>query len=217
VNVAGPPAVGNNQFVIGGNVASPSNISKSVYGLISSAGDPLLFSLTGGLTIAAATACLVKIPLPGSGTTTYSITNVLCHLQTKATSTLTHSFAGLLTSAGVLIGMTADNSSINANWSSTGTSPAVSTMALVGGPFTVTPTGIDDFVYGALYVGTTAGTAPKFAADQAGTVASLSNLSLSAATSRFATQAVVDTATPFAALTMSSNTAAATTFWMGIS
>lgn len=193
-------------------VAAPDGVR--VYGDLGWSFDPVHQS--AGLTLAAATVYLAKIPLAGSGTTVVSITNVWAYLGTKATSTLTHAFAGVVGSNGTLIGMSVDNASGGANWSSTG-SNAFKTMALSGGPFNYTPTGLNDFVYACLYIGTTAGTAPIFRATAAFSAADFINHALSAATSRAATQAVADTATPFASLTLSSNTATAQLLSMGIS
>ncbi len=175
------------------------------------------FATGGTVTLAAATVYLAKIPLPGSGTTVISVTNVLAWLNTKAASTLTHSYAGLLTSGGTLIGQSADESSANQNWSTTGAA-GLKTHALVGGPFNVTPTGVNDFVYACLYIGTTAGTAPIFQATPSSAIPiGFLNLSNSAATSNFGTIAVADSATPFTGLTLSTITATGQVIWMGIS
>ncbi len=202
-------------------IAARSDLTKSWTGgtlIASNAGVPFFPAAAGAtITLAAATVYLTKIPLPGSGTTVISVTNVLAWLNTKAASTLTHSYAGLLTSGGVLVGQSADESSANQNWSTSGAA-GLKTHALVGGPFNVTPTGVDDFVYACLYIGTTAGTAPIFQAFAGATApTAFVNLSNSAATSNMATQAVADSATPFTGLTLSSNTATAQPIWMAIS
>jgi hypothetical protein len=203
-------------FFGNGTMLAASNMAKQVYGITSMNFDPGLTVAT--TTVAAATVYLMKVPLPGSGTTVYSITNVHNVLVTKATSTLTHSFMGLLTSAGTLVGMSADLSSGSNRWDTSGTSPAFQTIPLASGPFNVTPTGIDDFVYVCYYVGTTAGTAPKFLTSAGvGAVSAAMNLGLSAATSRAATQSVADTSTPFAGLSMASNAASVSLIWAGVS
>ncbi len=178
--------------------------------------DPLVAGTTATVTMAAATVYFAKIPLPGSGTTIYSITNVVAYLGVKATSSLTNSYAGLVTSGGVLIGESADESSANQNWSSTGAA-GLKTHALVGGPFNVTPTGLTDFVYACLYIGTTAGTGPIWQAAFAGTApVAFLNSGLAAAASRQGTLAVANTSTPFTGMTLSSITATAVPIWMAI-
>ncbi len=186
---------------------------------IASNADIPWYAWTGatGITLTAATVYFAKIPLPGSGTSTYSVTNVLAYLATKATSTLTHSYAGLVTSGGTLIGQSADESSANQNWSTTGAA-GLKTHALVGGAFTVTPTGPNDFVYACLYIGTTAGTAPIFSASATATTATaFLNMGTANAASLMGTLAVADTTTPFTGMTLSSITPTAQAIWMGIS
>lgn len=91
----------------------------------------------------AGTLFLMKIRRVPAG----NITNV-CLLMSVVGSTLTtgQCFAALYTSAGVLVGQTADQA---ANWSATA---ALKTMALVGGPY---PVAAGDYYVGWWYNGTT--------------------------------------------------------------
>lgn len=207
-------ALGNNLFTPNGLIATPSDDAKRLNGYIAWTDNTVLNATT--ITMVAATVYLQKIPLAGSGTSTVSVTNVVAFLGTKATSTLTHCYAGILTSSGTLIGMTADQSSSATRWDTSG-SNGLTTMPLASGPFTVTPTGVDDYVIGVMYMGTTAGTAPKFSSPAATNTAAILNAGLSAAASRAATQSVADTTTPFASLTLSSNTATVNGIWMALS
>ncbi len=219
-----PEAVGlvGQVFMPTTGLAVPASAEVKPYASMSLLGqsfDPATSSTGVGasLLLTVATVYFAKIPLAGSGTSIVSVTNLVAWLNTKATSTLTHCYAGVLTSAGALVGMSVDNSSAGQNWSSTGTSPALKTHPLASGPFNVTPTGVNDFVWGVLYVGTSAGTAPKFQTVSGATPTAMANLSLTAATSRVGTLAVADTATPFAAITPSSITQTDQLIWMGIS
>jgi hypothetical protein len=151
----------------------------------------------------AATLYLAKIPVPAQ----MSVTNVLAFLSVNG-ATLTHAYAALYKSDGTKIGQSADQSSV---WN-TG-AVKLTTTALSGGPFTVTPLAADDFVWAALYVGT-ATTPPTFYRTAVNNAAF--NISLSVSLSRWAQQAVADTAN-LPSITPSSNTASSNTFWMGIS
>lgn len=196
---------GNGLYIVNGLLASPSIPAKVLNAAKGWTMDPL--TATATFTVVAATVYGFKAHIPGSGSTTVSLATLNYNLVTKAGSTLTHAFAGLLTSAGALIGMTADQASSGDNWSSTGSNGSKST-ALASGPFTHTPTGVDDYVFVVFYVGTSAGTLPAFGANVS-IGANQVNAGTAAATRRVWTQAVADTATPFAALAMASNVAAA--------
>jgi hypothetical protein len=209
-----------NLFFGNGTVVARSDRTRAWTGntYLASNADLPLYTFSSGTTktLAAATVYLNKLPLAGSGTSTYSVTNVVAYLNTKATSTLTHSYAGIVSSGGSLIAQSADQSSSGSNWSSTGTNGLV-TVPMVGNPITITPTSVDDFVYVCLYIGTTAGTAPIFQASSSGSPTAFMNMALAAAASMTATQAVADTATPFTGLTLSSNTATAQAIWVALS
>jgi hypothetical protein len=129
---------------------------------------------------AAATIYLMRIPLPGALT----ITNILCRNGIGGV-TLTHSFGALFTSAGTVIGQTADQST---NWAA---GAGLQTLALAGGPYVCSPLAANDFVWAGLYVGT-AVTPPSF-------TAALNAIALNAGTttarSRYAYIAQANTAT----------------------
>ena len=112
-------------------------------------------SAIGNVTVeAAATLELTRIPLPATET----ITNILL-VGTILGLVLTHSYVALYKSNGVLIGQSADQS---AAWGAGGTLYQVETIALAGGPYVCTPLAANDFVWAAIYVGTSTGTLPAF-------------------------------------------------------
>jgi hypothetical protein len=158
-------------------------------------------------TLTVATVYLMKVPIPGSGTSTFVVSNVSAYLTTKATSTLTHSYYGIISSGGTLLGQSADLSSGANRWDTSGangwnTAPCAAT---------ITPTGLNDFVYVCMYVGTSVGTAPIFQGFSTATSpTAFMNLNMAAAASMHATQAVADSATPFTGLTLSNNVASVT-------
>lgn len=160
--------------------------------------DPL--ATGGGTVMVAATQYFTKIPLPRDGMT---VTNILSSLGT-AGNTLTHSYVALYNSSGTMLSQSADQS---ANW----VAGTVKTTAL-GAAQTVTPTQANDFVWVMFYVGT-AVTPPTWRGT--GVAANLANFGTTAATSRFASLALADTAT-MPNITPSSLTASAIENWCGI-
>jgi hypothetical protein len=162
---------------------------------------------SAGQILTAATLYLVRIPLIAQ----ISVTNVLAAL-TVVGATMTNAFGALYKSDGTLIGQSANQSSAGSNWSSGVT---LKTIPLTGGPFTVTPLAVNDFVWGALYVGT-ATTAPTFARGAIAALAAGLNAGVTASRARFAQQAVANTAT-LPNITPSSNTTNALPFFMALS
>jgi hypothetical protein len=151
--------------------------------------DPAQVSATG-IAPGSGVVNLAKVLVPQP----ISVTNVVLYV-TSAGSSLTagQSFAGLYNSAGTLIGTTADQSSA---WTSTGRK----SMALTGGPFTLTP----GYYWVAFYsVGTTP---PSFGKNNNALDATFYNGTLSAARYRFATNGTATTALA-ATITPGSNTA----------
>lgn len=136
--------------------------------------------------------------------TTISVTNVLAEVAVLGTGfTANENFAGLYNSSGTLIGTTADQASA---WGSTG----LKTMALSGGPFTLTP--------GNYYVALLQNGSANVAFLRGGGVGGESqvlNAGLTASTARFATSG--SGVTSLGAITMSSNTLASVGFWAGLS
>jgi hypothetical protein len=171
-------------------------------------GDPVVTGGTGAPLVVASVQ-FTKIPFSRG----LSIGRVVANLGTKATGSLTHSYAGVATSTGALVGMTADQSSV---WDSTGTN-GYKPMTLVGGPFAVAPLGANDFLFGLLYVGTSSLITPKFASFAGNSSNSEVNFGSVAALSRSGAIAVADTATPFVGLVPSSMAQSAQVYFMGVS
>jgi hypothetical protein len=155
---------------------------------------------------AAATLELLRIPLP----TTETITNILL-VGVGLGLVLTHSYVALYKSNGVLIGQSADQSAV---WGAGGSLYSVQTIALAGGPHVCTPLAANDFVWAAIYVGTSTGTLPAFS----GAAASIPFGYIPAQPrSRYGRYPLADTAA-LTNLTLANlqNTGNGT-FWMGIS
>jgi hypothetical protein len=151
---------------------------------------------------AAATLQLARIPLPAALT----VTHVCLAVASTAGVNLTHSYAALYKSNGVLIGQSADQSAV---W----TSPyAFQSLVLVGGSYVCTPLAANDFLWAAIYIGT-ATTLPTFYSASG----SLGGQYTSAARARQGTYAVVDTPTLPSITPASISLNGAVTFWMGIS
>jgi hypothetical protein len=140
-------------------------------------------NLSSSALAAAATVYFARVPISQATT----VTNVLADL-TGLGGTLTNSFAAVWTSAGTLVGQTADQSSV---WG-TGGSTGVKTIPLVGGPFTVTPLAANDFIWVGVYVGTTSGALPSFGA---ATTSQTGNVGCTVARTRFGAFAIANTAT----------------------
>jgi hypothetical protein len=155
---------------------------------------------------AAATLYLCRIPLP----TKVSVSHLRCVLGAVANSTLTNSFMALFTSAGTIVGQTADQSS---TWQ-TGGSAGNQFVTIVGGPYTLTPLSTNDFVWAAIYIGTAASGFPSFQKGD-GTQA-LINAGTSSPRFRFGSIAQANTST-LASITAASVGAATNAFWIGIS
>ena len=141
-----------------------------------------------------------KIPLANSLT----VTNILYNITT-ASGTGTHSFAALFSSAGTVLGQSADQS---AAWNAT-TGNYTTALAT---PVVAAPLQANDFLWAALYQGT-AVTAATFAA---ATSAVALNIGTTAATSRSAYIALANTAT-LTSFAPASLTATTSLIWMGIS
>ena len=165
-------------------------------GLLGWSYDPAAAAGTQILT--AARIYVSKIPLPN----TITVTDILYAITTAGT-TITHSYAGLYSSAGTVLGQSADQSTA---WAAT---TGNYTTALVT-PVVCTPLQANDFLWAALYEGT-ASTAVTFADSAAPNI----NINTTAATSRGAYIALSNTAT-LTSFTPSSLTATAFQIWMGI-
>lgn len=135
----------------------------------------------------AAVLYLVRIPLPNP----ISITSVLTNLGTIAGAALTNSFVVVFQSNGAVVGQTADQS---ATWAASG-GLGIKTVALVGGPFAVSPLAANDFIWAAYYVGTAAGTLPAFQKGGTSSGASGVNIGTAAARTRVGSIAQANTAT----------------------
>jgi hypothetical protein len=153
---------------------------------------------------AAASLQLLRIPI--SVTTT--VTNTLLTIAAVG-NTVTHCYTALYTSAGTVVGQSADQSSA---WGTGGSAFTALTVALSGGPYTVTPLSSDDFVWGAIYIGT-AVSLPTFYAAQ--TLAAFVNLGTTASRRRLGTYAVSNTAT-LPNITPGSIVSGGNGMWMGI-
>lgn len=177
---------------------------QQLYGYREWAFDPA--GVSGGSALGAAgTITLIKIPW----VVTAPVTNVVVVL-TAGGSTLTtgQCFAGLYDSSGARLGVTADQASA---WGSAGTTPK--TMAITGGPITVTSGGLNGFVYVALLWNGT--TSPSFY-KAVGSASAILNGSLSAATLRCAVISSAQTTLP-STLTLSGSTGATNLLWAALS
>jgi hypothetical protein len=131
------------------------------YGVLGWTYDPYLASNTTTLVAGQAIALQIQVP------SALSVTNIVLFLN-NAGVTLTNAYAGLYSSAGVQLGVSADQSTA---WSSSGQK----TIALVGGPYSVSA--------GSCFVGLligTAGTMPSMPT-VAATNSTLINLGLTVA------------------------------------
>lgn len=215
------PAPGNDGEVVewdstaaGGTRNVVLNEAKAAADLLGWSYDPVNANTNSVLTVA--TRHLSRIPLRRQ----LSVTNLVAYLGV-AQNSLTHCFGALLKSDGTLIGQTADYAT---NWAVSGGATVdgnaagvgLKVMVLAGGPFTVTPLGPNDFVWGVLYHGTNGGTAPSFARSASSLANALLNAGTTASRARTATQALADTAT-ITGVTPASNSLGSFAFWMGIS
>ena len=182
--------------------------AKTYNDLLSYTFDPTLVVLTGQALASAAVIYVTRMPLPPYS---ISITNVLCYLQALSSSTLTNAFAGVYNSAGTLIGSSADQ---HTAWASGGGGVGLNTLALAGGPFTVTPLGSNDFLWGALYCGATGGTLPAFH-KALGATATLLNAGTTAARTRVGS--IAQASGVLANIVPGSLAQAVNPFWMAIS
>ena len=140
---------------------------------------------------------LIKITLKRAAT----ISNIWLTITVAgATLTASQNFVGLYTSAGTRVALSADQSS---NWTSTG----VKSIALTASYSAAA----GDYFVAILSNGTTI---PTFSASSSGT--NPSNVNLTGATLRFANGPSSQTTLP-SSITMSSNTAAAAAYWVGVS
>lgn len=175
---------------------------EAIYGWKSQAFDPITVATSLTLTTSGV-IYLTKLPWYSTDT----ITNIIVDVRTQG-STLTSGqcFAGIYTSAGTLVGTTADQSTA---WASTG----IKTMALSSGPYTVPGGGSSGFIYAAfLFNGTTG---PSFLRS-ATTNASQINFSLTAGSLRAASISTGQTSLP-ASLTLANQTAHAVLYWTAVS
>ena len=148
---------------------------------------------------------LSRIPLPAAVT----VTNVIGVVVSLGT-VLTNAYLGLYKSNGVLIGQSADQSTA---WE-TGGATGIYTLPLTVGPTVCTPLAANDFVWGALYVGTFS-TGPTIAGNADG-MAAMSNLGCTASRARGAYQSIGNVAT-LPALTPASNILFPTILFSGLS
>jgi len=161
---------------------------------------------TGTALPAAATLYLMRVPLPQA----ISVTNVLYHLTTVANNTLTHCFVAVFRSDGTIVGQTADQATV---WETGGTI-GLKSVALAGGPFTVSPLAANDFLWVGFYVGTATGSLPAFMKTTTGNTADYS-WHTSVARTRIASIAQADTAT-LASITPSGLGQATSVYTVGI-
>jgi hypothetical protein len=159
---------------------------------------------TSGVLASAATIYLARIPLPVALT----VTNVLMINQSTGL-VLSHSFAALFMSNGVIVGQTADQSIV---WG-TGGPGYNQRLALSGGPYICTPLAANDFVWAAIYVGTSTGTLPAFDINNA----YFNNMGPVASRSRFGSIAQANTATLGNIIPANITPSAAYSPWMAIS
>ena len=158
---------------------------------------------TAHVLAAAATLYLCRVPLPAA----LSVTDVVVD-YTNAGSVLTNSFVALYTSAGTLVGQSADQSTV---WATVGDEAPLK-IALASGPFTVSPLAANDFVWAAFYVGT-ASSLPGFGSIGANEVA----VGTTAARARWGSYAVANTST-LPNITPASITQPSTeSYWAGLS
>lgn len=171
--------------------AQPAGVTlPAAHGYQAWSWDVALTGSTGSVTTAGLQQ-LVRIPVPQ----TIVATNVDVICSTLG-ATVANCFVGLHTSAGVLIGTSADQSTA---FQSTG----LKSSALVGGPFTI-PGGPDQFVWGAFLCGS-AGTMPSLLRVLANSSVAQENANLSAANFRICTNGTGLTA--LATFTPSANSA----------
>lgn len=162
--------------------------------------DPAL--IQSGQAAASGTIYLARVNIRD---TSISATNVTLYLQTAGTTlTASECFAGVYNSSGTLVAATADQS---ANWATGGA--AVHTMALAGGPFTLS----QGFVWVAILANWT-GTAPQFGR-ALNNQANQANAGFTAATARWATNGT-GTTLP-ATITPASNALNAIEWWAAFS
>jgi hypothetical protein len=158
---------------------------------------------------AVATLYVVRMPLLGP----ISITDVSVYISALSSAGLTDCYLGVWTSAGTKVGQTADLSSF---WESTG-GTGMTPRALSGGPYSVSPLAPNDFLWGGIYNGTSAGTEPAFfACVRSPSAPGFVNGNTAAARSRFAHVAIANTST-LPNITPSGLTPSATQFWMALS
>ena len=174
------------------------------YGYLGWTYDPAMGS-GGALLPTAGGVTLCKIPWP----LTQSVTNIVAVVVAGGSSlTAGQCFAGLYSSSGTRLGVTADQASA---WGAAGTVPK--TMAISGGPITVAGGGPAGFIYaGFMWNGTTA---PQFLKASNNTAQSI-NGALAAASLRTAVNGSGNTSLP-SSLTLSSSTAAGNLFWAALS
>jgi hypothetical protein len=148
----------------------------------------------------AGTMNVARIKLPAAA----SITNIVMYTSNGTTLTTGQCFAALYSSAGTLIGQTADQA---ANWVS---GSSIKTMALTGGPFVRTA---GDLYVGFWYNGTTGPGVAR--APGTGLSAAILNAGLAAPNLRYATAdtSVTTTAPP----SIGTQTAAANSWWIALS
>lgn len=182
-------------------------LSTQTNDLLSMTWDPTQVVLTGTALAAAATIYLARVPLPYS----VSVTNVIAYCTAVGSSTVTNGYLGLYSSAGTLIGSSANQTT---NWASGGGGVGLNTLPLAGGPFTCSPVGANDFLWVAFYCGALGGTAPSFHRAPAAT-ATLINAGCTAARSRVGSIAQANGV--LASLTPGSVAAYTIPFWAALS
>jgi hypothetical protein len=196
--VAGTPGT----WVTAGGQSPPNETPASGLGLLAWNYPNINAGVAAG-TVTSGTIYIMRIPLNGQSIT---VTNIVMGIFTAgATLTNNECFAGLYNSAGLQVGVTADQHTL---WASAG----VQTMALVGGPFVVS----GNFVYVAVVSNGT--TNPLFCRGAGGGVGpGLINLGLTAANLLAAVNGTAQTTLP-GSLTYSSNVSAASQdFWVALS
>jgi hypothetical protein len=183
---------------------SAVNETFQQYGYLGWTYDPAMCN--GGTVLpTAGGVILCKIPWP----VTQTVTNVVATVVAGGgTLTSGQCFAGLYSSSGTQLGVTADQASA---WGTAGTVPK--TMAISGGPVSVPGGGPAGFIYaGFMWNGSVA---PQFLKASNSTAQSI-NGALAAASLRTAVNGSGGTSLP-SSLTLSSSTAAANLFWAAVS
>jgi hypothetical protein len=178
-------------------IEAPALFTPNDHNLLSWTMDPAIAA--GGTTLTSGVLHLIKMKLPEDS----SVTNVItCVTSGGVTLTSGQNFGALYTSSGTLVAITADQS---ASWTGAG----AKTMALVGGPYSLSA----GTYYGALLAN--GATPPAFLRGH-GVSTSTLNIGLTAATARALTSGTGLT-TPPASVTLASASFDFKAWWFALS